>query len=184
MTELTAGCCHLYLCPVTPTAGSRRDCEKAAVESLIAKALGEGMRLTHNAEGVPAVSGHPELRISISHSASHCLLAVGNSPHINIGVDIESPRPQLLRVAQRFLTPAEEDSANRCGDETLKLGLLLKYWTAKEAVYKAALTPGLALKEIHIAPDFTSAQARENKFSLAWHSLAAGEVIALACLKS
>ncbi len=129
------------------------------------------------------MSGHPDLRISISHSTNHCLLAVGNSPHINIGVDIESPRPQLLRVAQRFLTPAEEDSANLCCDETLKLGLLLKYWTAKEAVYKAALTPGLALKEIHITPDFTSAQARGSKFSLFWHSLPAGETIALACLE-
>ena len=183
MTELTAGCCRLYLCPVPDTAGSRRDCEKAAVESLIAQALGEGMELTHSPEGAPSVSGHPELRISISHSASHCLLAVGNSPHINIGVDIESPRPQLLRVAQRFLTPAEEDSANLCCDEPSRLGILLKYWTAKEAAYKAALTPGLALQEIHIAPDFTSAQARGSKFSLFWHSLPACETIALACLE-
>ena len=46
-------------------------------------------------------------------------------------------------MAPRFLAPGE--------DVSLDLSYLLRMWTAKEAVYKAARTPGLGLDEIYVS---------------------------------
>lgn len=173
--------CQLYLCPIPDGAGSRRDREQAAVRELIAEAFGPDTLLGHTPEGAPFIVGQPDTKISISHSGTVCLLAVGHSPYINIGVDIESPRRQLLKVAPRILSTTEKQLADAAPDEDSLLQLLLKLWTAKEAVYKAALSLGLSLAEIAVAPTFTSATARGTEFSLTFRSLPDGQQIAVAC---
>lgn len=143
------------------TAGfqSRREAEKAAVENIITSTFGNSATLSHAADGHPTliVDGR-DLTISISHCADEAVVAVSDedSP---IGIDIETAREQLRRVAARFLTDAESDRCRSLHD-------LLRAWTAKEAVYKAALTPGLALREIHIDSDGHAATARGIRFSL------------------
>lgn len=171
---------RLHITRIPENAGTRRDCEKAATRSLIAEVFGDSITLAHTPEGAPMIEGHPEIRISLSHSKDFCILATGNRPNINIGVDIESARQQLLRVAPRFLTQTENRLAGETSDAQAKLELLLKLWTIKEAVYKSALTPGLSLTEISAAADFRSAQARGRSFSITLHSLPAGEQIAVA----
>lgn len=173
--------CRLYLCTIPDGARSRRDCEQAAVRELIAEAFGPDTLLGHTPEGAPFIVGQPDTKISISHSGTVCLLAVGHSPYINIGVDIESLRPQLLKVAPRFLSVDEKRRADAAPDEDSLLQLLLKLWTAKEAVYKAALTPGLPLTEITVSPTFTTATARGTEFSLTCRTRPDGEHIAVAC---
>lgn len=121
---------------------NRREMERNASMLLIAKAFGNDARLDHDNEGRPLVEGCDfEGMISISHCVDRCLLAVTREKDMSIGIDTETWREQLRRVATRFMIPAEVavyDSP----------ALLLLAWTTKEAVYKAARVPGLAFQEI------------------------------------
>lgn len=116
----------IYVAP-----GGRR-----AVSELISRYLGPDVRIVHDDDGSPRLVGS-DLNVSVSHSRSFA--AVMLSPGCRCGVDIEEPRlDQLARVRSKFLTPAE-----------LEAGVdLLEAWTAKEAVFKAAATPGLGLSMI------------------------------------
>ena len=109
---------------------------RQAVSELIRRQFGDEVRLVHDADGAPQLIG-AEVEISISHSRNFAALMV--STEGRCGVDIEEPRlDQLARVRAKFLTPAE-----------LEAGIdLLTAWTAKEAVFKAAGTPGLGLSMI------------------------------------
>lgn len=113
---------------------------RRAVTSIVESRLGAGVRVVHDPDGAPELVGS-DMHISISHSRGYAAVAL--HPSQRIGVDIEEPRPeQLARVAKRFLSAAEAPvwSAD-----------LLAAWTIKEAVYKAAGTPGLALGLIDIS---------------------------------
>lgn len=127
--------------PVVITPGtSRHEAEREAVMRLLAKRFGSGTELLHDADGAPAVSGS-SYRISISHCAG--MAAIATHPTLRIGIDIETARPQLMRVRHKFLTEQEVDRY-RSIDE------LLWAWTAKEAVYKAAGIAGLPLHAIQL----------------------------------
>lgn len=66
--------------------------------------------------------------ISISHSYPMVVCAI----HLErpCGIDIESSRPQLLKIKHKFLNEAE---LAFCGDDLSRLCL---HWSAKEALYK------------------------------------------------
>ncbi len=117
---------------------------REAVAELIRRRFGADVRLVHDADGAPRLVGATE-EISISHSRRFAALMV--SPAGRCGVDIEEPRlEQLSRVKSKFLTP--EELAAEVD--------LLAAWTAKEAVFKAAGTPGLGMSMIDTlsAPGF------------------------------
>ncbi len=123
---------------------SRREAEKDAVNRLIIDEFGADTILSY------APDGHPELRvagrtvsISISHCRDEAVVAVSNNDS-PVGIDIETAREQLMRVAPKFLTP--DEMVTYAGS----IHKLLRAWTTKEAVYKAALTPGLPLHEIRL----------------------------------
>lgn len=124
--------------------------ERAAVMSLINQVFGPAAMLSHTPYGAPFIADNPT-RISISHGAGLAILAT--SPDTPIGIDVECWRDQLLHVTHKFLTPDEQTAF--ATDHIL----LLKAWTAKEAVYKAASTPGLSLTDIHLDLSTTPAQA-------------------------
>lgn len=109
---------------------------RQAVADLISSRLGAEVRVVHDSEGAPQLVGSP-LHISISHSRNFAAIML--DPEGRCGIDIEEPRTeQLTRVRSKFLTPAE-----------LEAGVeLLTAWTAKEAVFKAAGTPGLGMSMI------------------------------------
>lgn len=132
ITALTFGQVLLYGCAL-PEAPTRREAETAAVERLLATALPGGYRLAHNADGAPVLEGGPH--ISISHSRTHAVVAL--CAEASVGVDIETPRAQLARVASRVLSAQEVEAYGATTEG------LLQAWTLKEAIYKAALTPGL-----------------------------------------
>ena len=129
---------------------SRHEREKIAVDKLVKRAFGPGARKYNMPSGAPAIEG-ANTPFSISHCRTHAALVAGHGCAA-IGADIEIFRPTLRRVVHKFLTEAERHAY--CTDEAL-----LQAWTLKEAVYKAALTPGLALAEIHLPP---LAEAREG----------------------
>lgn len=171
---------EIYETPIDTGDGmSRREMERKASMSLIAKVFGKDARLDHDEEGRPLVKGCDfEGMISISHCADLCLLAVIRERGMSIGIDTEIWREQLLRVAPRFMTPAEVAAYD-------SPALLLLAWTTKEAVYKAARVPGLALQDIHLplpAPEgreFT-VNARQQEFAVTSVTLSPLRAVTLA----
>ena len=110
---------------------TRREAERKAVETLLRHAIPEGFRLLHTPDGAPLLADSP-LRVSVSHSRTHAAIAL--CADATVGIDIETPRRQLQRVAPRVLSADELQSYSN--DHAAA-------WTLKEALYKAALTPGL-----------------------------------------
>ena len=99
--------------------------------------------ISHLPSGAPVICGaNTVATLSVSHSRTTLLLAVNRSGH-PIGVDTETTdrTRQLLHVAPRFLSPAQQCWA-------ADPGLLLRAWTIKEALYKAAAIAGWPLTEI------------------------------------
>lgn len=113
-----------------------REGGRQAVQEILREVLGADVRLVHDPDGAPLLVGS-DLHISISHSRNYAAVMLSAEGHC--GIDIEEPRlEQLARVKSKFLTPAE-----------LAAGVdLLTAWTAKEAAFKAAGTPGLGLSQI------------------------------------
>lgn len=171
----------LYLTGIdnSQSSSSRYGREQEASANLIHAAFGNKAVKAHYPDGAPFVTGHCEIPISLSHSASTCLLAVSKGGKA-IGADIESPRPQLARVSPRFLTGDELSRLAMESDGKASLNFLLKCWTAKEAVYKAARTPGLSLTDISTNTDFSQAEADGRHYDLAYHLADTGETICIA----
>lgn len=181
MTEIIEGVSYMvYLTPITAKGNdSRSEREQAASRRLLSTVFGEKAMKGHHADGAPFIVGREDIPISISHSSSTFLLAVGKTG-CRIGADIESARPQLERVKSKFLTADESQRKDRIKDADAGMDFLAKCWTAKEAVYKTARTPGLGLTEIEVSADFSRADARENRYTLSYHSSDTGETICVA----
>ena len=79
------------------------------------------------------------LQISISHSEQTICLGVSKS---NIGLDIEAPREQILRITSKFCSKEE---ATLFDEQCVRDMTLL--WTLKEAAYKKVDKPGLDFKK-------------------------------------
>ena len=80
--------------------------------------------------GPVTVEGADVVSLSVSHASSHVAVAISESGVV--GIDIEDGRrPLSERVARSFLHPDERKSTVQEGD-------LLRVWTRKEAVLKAA----------------------------------------------
>lgn len=117
-------------------AASRRSRETDAVRRLLNVLLGPDANMAHHENGAPYISDLPEMSISVTHSRKVAAVAVCTGPDTMIGIDAEEWRTQLERVAPRILSPEEIEKYS--GTETH----LLAAWTMKEALFKAALTPG------------------------------------------
>jgi len=120
-----------------------RQLEHAAVDAAMERmpsGLAEAA-IAHNADGKPEFT-HSELGfLSVAHHTEDdtCFVVVATGGEA-VGCDIEAERPQLKRIANRFLNPAELDTT---GDA---LEGLCAIWAAKEAVFKA-FGPGLDFRE-------------------------------------
>lgn len=140
--------------------------------------------VAHTPEGIPflEVQGggdDPLPSISVSHSRSLVAVAVAPSG-CPVGVDAETTGRdrQLRRVAPRFLSGAQLPrwSADPA--------MLLRAWTLKEALYKAALTPGMPMDEIPLPEEGEgSVELRGRRYATAvLPSPYADNVISLAYL--
>lgn len=116
-----------------------------------------GALLAHRDNGAPYLTGDNgalPIAISVSHCKSAVCIALG-APGTRFGIDIEEPTDRLARIADKFLSDKEKSYIS--GD------LLLHAWTIKEAVYKAADTPGLSLRDgidiTAITPDASTTRA-------------------------
>lgn len=112
----------------------------------------DGFReIGHFPDGAPFLFGIPS-RISITHTDHlYAVATLPKTPEADLarfskrtalGIDAEPlNREQVKRVRERFLS--EEEFALVPADD---LERLIIAWTAKEALYKAAMTPGLDLR--------------------------------------
>lgn len=130
---------------------TRTEREHAAVGDIIARFFGADARVDHHDSGVPYLVGREDISLSVSHSRDYA--AVAFSSERTIGVDIEQWREQLLRVAPRVLSESEMAVYGVSSD------LLLRAWTMKEALYKAALTPGLDFRRDITLPSHPASTA-------------------------
>lgn len=126
--------------------------EHAAVRAIIARFFGTDAIVGHRDTGAPYLVGREDINLTVSHSRDYA--AVAFSAAHTVGVDIEQWREQLVRVAPRVLSESEMAVYGASSD------LLLRAWTMKEALYKAALTPGLDFRrDIVLPPHPTSTAA-------------------------
>lgn len=143
--ERRYGAVRVLLAPL-PAAPTRREAELEAERLLL-----PGVAIVHDADGAPRVEGSAEA-ISISHSRTHIAIAIGGEAPL--GIDIETPRAQLRAVAPRVLSAEELEVYGAAPDG------LLRAWTLKEALYKAALAPGLDFRrDIRLPLDLTKKEA-------------------------
>jgi len=130
---------------------TRRSREREAVERIASAA---GIEIGHDADGAPIVEG---AYVSVSHSMGLAVVAIDRSRPV--GIDAEDWRDALWRVRQKFLSEAE---INAFADEES----LLRAWTAKEAVYKAATAPRPQMLEIECSADMRTATAGGMRYAL------------------
>ncbi len=103
--------------------------------------------ILHLPSGMPLLEGE-ETRISITHTKG--LLAVASlpkTPEVDLakfslrtamGIDAErADREQVMRIRDKFLSASEKELIGESLEKTIIA------WTAKEAMYKAAMIPGL-----------------------------------------
>ena len=160
----------------------RREAERATALSLVRDYFGQETRISHRDDGAPYIEGRSEY-VSVSHCRGECVVAVSDLP---VGIDIESRRPRLLKIASRFLTSREHRVVKSRGemDDDASIDLLLRYWTAKEAVFKCASVPDLVISEIEIFPDESIdtayALTRDHRFRVTYSPGESGNLIALA----
>lgn len=107
--------------------------------------------IEHFPNGAPFLEGFPA-RISITHTDHFFAVAsLPKTPDIQLetfntrtamGIDAEHfDRLQVLKVRDKFLSTQEKEL---CNDNDVRSNIIA--WTSKEALYKAALTPGLDFK--------------------------------------
>lgn len=128
----------MFSVPVEDTCEGRAAREGRAKELLLNHRFGREAALHHYPSGAPyiIVGSSAVSSVSLSHDRRRVVMALAPEG-VKIGVDTETFRPQLLRVAPRVLSEAELEAYGP-GLEGLALA-----WCLKEAAYKAAGTPGL-----------------------------------------
>lgn len=142
----------LGITPIEADPGrTRTEREHAAVGNIIARFFGVDASIGHSDTGAPYLVGREDISLTVSHSRDYA--AVAFSAERTVGVDIEQWREQLLRVAPRVLSESEMAVYGISSD------LLLRAWTMKEALYKAALTPGLDFRRDIMLPPHPASTA-------------------------
>lgn len=108
-----------------------KEVKKEAIDQLTKETMGTGYAMEYDVFGKPWPVGRDGF-ISVSHSSNW--VAFSYHPSQAVGIDVETTRLQLSKVAPRILHQSElsilEQSINK--QRTLQL-----FWGGKEAMYKA-----------------------------------------------
>lgn len=83
---------------------TKRQCERTATLSLAQQVAGPQATIAHHPDGAPYIPGFCR-HISVTHCRTIAAMAVADIPHI--GIDAETSRPQLQRVASKYLSASE-----------------------------------------------------------------------------
>lgn len=146
---------------------SRRKAEVDTVAGIVREVFGAEVRLMHDSDGAPYISGG-DVNISVSHGGGYALLAANRL--CKIGIDIEMARPALIRTATRFMSEGELVVYGG----SIETALIA--WTAKEAVFKAMGDAALTVSAIHI-PEFCDGEIIEvNGVAIRMHVKSYGQI--------
>jgi len=91
-------------------------------------------KVLFNDNGAPYLIDHRYC--SISHTDGYSAVVVSDN---KIGVDVEIYKDKIIRIASKFVNPAE-DFVNKSKNS---LKMLTRLWAVKESVYKAFGIPGI-----------------------------------------
>ncbi len=123
-------------------------------------------------QGKPRLTG-VNWYVSIAHCFPWVLVAIDQ--RYPLGVDLQRPSSQLVRVQKKFL---QENEINYCRGELEKLCI---YWCAKEAIYKAHPKGLLTLRNIDLHTAHHTLHGKANGLAFRvkyfWHQ---GHVITFA----
>lgn len=109
----------------------RKEVEKECMSLLINEAMGAGFTMERDAFGKPWPVNKKGF-ISLSHSANWVAFCFHtNQP---MGIDVETTRHQLAKIAPRILHQSELSILEKSQDKQRTLQL---FWVGKEALYKA-----------------------------------------------
>lgn len=156
ISEFTIGSTAIGMMPIpTDSTVPRRQRERETVALLLRRMLAHEARLTHAPDGAPLLEGY---NISISHSRELAVVALDTMRRV--GIDAEEIRPQLRRIKERFLSPAELQAFTTDNQ-------LLTAWTAKEAVFKIVGSAAVEFRTaISVSPDMNSAECLGRRYAI------------------
>jgi hypothetical protein len=112
-------------------ANTNKDVEKDAMELLIKETMGTDFDIEYDVYGKPWPTNKMGF-ISISHCSNW--VAFCFHPNQPMGIDVETTRPQLVKVAPRVLHYSELSILEKSHYKQRTLQL---FWGGKEALYKA-----------------------------------------------
>ena len=91
------------------------------------------VQLKYGPHGKPQVAGSP-IRFNISHSGDLAVIALAR---VEVGVDVELPRPRRSdAIARRFYAPGEIERLFAQTDPAARADAFFRLWTCKEAFLK------------------------------------------------
>ena len=105
---------------------------------------------------------HPKAHISMSHCQGKGLAV--SSSHVQVGCDIEVERPQLQRIAKKFIGPAEAERFSHLPSQQ-KLQFL---WGIKESLFKLYGKGQLAFAEQLIVQSIEPHPTDTTFWGMAW----------------
>jgi 4'-phosphopantetheinyl transferase len=133
---------------------SRWGTARGALREVLGAALGCDPRevgFRYGAHGKPQLAGSL-LHFNISHSGAVAVIALA---HVEVGVDVELPRPRRTdAIARRFYAPGEIERLFAIEDAAARADAFFRLWTCKEAFLKVT-GEGLSrsTRSYEIAPD-------------------------------
>lgn len=104
-----------------------RQREFLSLRKFLSEVLDKTVNVHYTPHGKPFIAGY-STELSVSHSAGYIAFALNEAAPA--GLDIQHPRPQIMRIAQKFLS---EDEKTLAGNDLFRTTLI---WSAKEAMYK------------------------------------------------
>lgn len=122
-----------------------RQREFLSVRAALSHICEEPPQIEYSPKGAPKIPGYSGL--SLSHTANFAVALI--SKEFKVGVDLEAYRPQMTKLAPRFLSKQEMHGLEDGSD----LKRIAAFWCAKEAIIKLKDAPELDLREaIRISP--------------------------------
>ena len=116
---------------------SRWGTGRGILREVLGRALGCGpaeVKFRYAAHGKPGLADS-DLRFNISHSGALAVIALAR---VEVGVDVELPRPRRSdAIARRFYTPGEIERLFAHADPERRADAFFRLWTCKEAFLKA-----------------------------------------------
>lgn len=115
-------------------ASDSRKIEWLQIRALLNHVFGQKVILHYTPEGKPFLKDFPGIELSVSHSKT--IAAIALSKYFEVGIDVETIHPKMLKIADKFIHPTEQVQMDSLSTVMDKLFFLTIIWTAKEALFK------------------------------------------------